>query len=319
MTNEPIIKKFSFSHNKDLNQDNDLLSSFLQDSNKENRDDLNSMPQSLQSLRVQTPTFSPNRLNSQYALKGFEDRELDLFSPKIQALTAKLRSISLPDRIQLVKRIRLDYYGKIKYGFDIHSMDQSLELEESLFNHDEFSIDFGGLDLLEFLFKKAEGIKVDAKQSTSDILVDQKTLEKFKFKNFAIGLSVGGEARRIGHIKKIGGVYLIMNVDDEVRYKIQKVDNFVGKCQRVFILNEKEDVVGGLDLMHLNENTLTCTVLFPPDIGNLDKLLIIGTVFILMWKISPLKGWMNRLNQSKGSFIFQFIKKMCGKLCPKHR
>jgi len=317
MTDAPIIKKFSFN-NKEQDPENDLLASLLNVSKKETLDDYNnSRPQSLQ--RIQTPTFSPTRFNSQYVLKGIEDRELDSFAPKMQALTVKLSSISLPDRIQLVKRIRLDKNGRVKLGFDIQSMDQSLELEDSLFNHDEFSIDFGGLDLLEFIFRKGEGIKMTQKRSTSDISVDQRTLEKFRYKNFAIGLSVDGEARRIGHIKRMEGMYLIMNVDDMIRYKIQKVESFAGKCQKVFILNEKEDVVGGLDLMHLNENTLTCTVLFPPEISNIDKLLIIGTVFVLMWKISPLKGWINQLNPSKGSYIFQFIKKVFSKLCPKRR
>ncbi len=295
---------------KDLHPPLDLLTTLLRDDTISKR--------SKSSIQVETPTFHHTSL-AVSSPKASQDLELELFSPKLHMFTHKLNSISLPDRLQLVKRTRLDRNGNVQLGFNIHSMDQSLELEESFFNQDEFSIGFGNDKLLEFSFKKAEGIKIETKRSHADILIDQETLEKFKYKHFAIGLSVEGEAKSIGSVKKKGGMYMIRNVRGDVLYKIQKLDNFSGKCQKVFLLNERENVIGGLDLVHLNERTFACTVLFPQGIRNIEKLLIIGTVFILMLKISPLNDWLEQINPSNQSYIYGFIKKVFGRLCPRRR
>jgi len=315
------VKQFSFSQQKQDNDKSDINVPFLQTSDKENRASNGGISsQKSPKEGASTPGFPLNPWRGLSSLNSKEprSRELDSLSQNIQKFTAKLDSISLPDRIQLVKRTRIGRRGQVKLGFDINSMDQSLELEESLFNHDEFSIDFGGLDLLEFSFKKAEGIKVKGRSSKSDITVDHEALEKFNYKNFAIALNVEGDLRRIGYINKQNGVYLMMNLEEKVLYKIQKLEPNNASCQKVFILNEKEDVVGGLDLMHLGTNTMACTVLFPPLINNIEKLLIIGTVFILMWKISPSKAWMNQLNPSRSSYIYYFFKKIFNRLCPRH-
>jgi len=325
MSTVPLAKKFSFSNQKSdqINGDpNDIHVPLIHMPDKENRVS-DGRPSSIKSIKEGTPGFPTpiwRGLSSEVSKEREpKSRELDSLSQNMQKFTSKLDSMSMPDRIQLVKRTRIGRRGQVKLGFDINSMDQSLELDGSLFNHDEFSIDFGGLDLLEFSFKKAEGIRLKGKKSSkSDITVDHEALEKFNYKNFAIALNVEGDLRRIGYISKLNGVYYINDLEEKVLYKIQKIEPFASGCQKVFILNEKEDVVGGLDLIYLGTNTLACTVMFPPEINNIDKLLIVGSVFVLMWKITPSKQWMNQLNPSRSSYIYQLFKKIFNKLCPRH-
>lgn len=217
------------------------------------------------------------------------------FNPLLESLVGMQKMLITKQEVPMCKSrvMRRD----IKYS--LQNADEDLDIEDP-FQYEGFSLNTEDPNVLEFKLKDVEEIELEEGQSHFCGNFNERIEHDFNDKMFRITLTEQDRTKTIGHVRQVEGEYLVYDHNDNKVFQVERLGGAKMSNQLVIVKRgedgEIEKEMGSVDLGQWRTLTLEAEVVYGGLCTAKEKLLILGTVLIVMMKMQPGNMTLRRQN-----------------------
>jgi len=210
-------------------------------------------------------------------------------------------NISLLEYIEGIRKILITKHllrnsqrkAEREVQYSLQNYEETLDGED-LFQSERFLVNISDPYTLEFLFKGDEDSNEKETLPKNEGKFSQKLERSFNEKEFFITLTEKEETKILGNVKLVNGNYNVYDKNGVLIFQIEKI-SYPEEQNQITIIRQvededKEEEMGSVELGPWNFLTLEGDIWFTGGCSPKEKLLIMGTVFVLLMKIPLSKG-----------------------------
>jgi len=246
----------------------------------------------------QSPRSSKHYSDNLYSLldSGIAARRRLTRSSTTGRLNPLLDSIADTRRMLLTKQaLRACKNRKLKKEFRlvVNNADENLDRDDP-FQAEGFSINVKSLTAIEFNYQEFDEFDSIEPNVEANSKFAEAVEKNFDDKAFGIVITEGVRTRKIGDVKLVDGEYLVYDVEGNYVFQIEKISKLTSEASRLTVTKkneqgEVEEEYGFIEFNPWKTFTLEAEAVFRDICSSKEKMMILGTAFILMMKIPATK------------------------------
>lgn len=229
------------------------------------------------------------------ARKRLSRNTFGAYNPLLESLSGMEKMLITKQEVPLCKSrvMRRD----IKYS--LQNADEELDLEDP-FQSEGFLLNAEDPNMLEFKLDDVEVIELEEGQSHFCGNFNEHIEHVFNDRMFRITLTEHDRSKAIGHARLVDGEYHVFDHNENLVFQVERLGGAKTGNQLVIVKRgddgEIEREMGNVDLGQWRTLTLEAEVVYGGLCSAKEKLLILGTVLVMMMKMQPNQMALRRQN-----------------------